>query len=166
MVVEHETSRFRGVGFRAVLGIGLLCGMGLGCGSPAVKPAGEQAQVVGVVKLDEKPLPVGCEVVFYNKDKGVTLGAKVDSAGKYVLAAADPKVGIPTGKYRVAVRPPAAPAVQVSGANYADMMSKGPGAVPETASPIPAKYKDYETSKFEYDLTTGKNEINIDLSTQ
>lgn len=130
-----------------------------------MKPVGEQAKISGSVMNDGKPLPANCEVVFFNKDKNATLGAKLDATGKFSLAVADPKIGIPVGRYQVAIRPPATPTVQPSSADYAKMMQSG-GAKPEdkSASVISEKFHAFETSKLEFDVKAGPNEFNMDLS--
>ena len=158
-----RTLRFVGLMF-------IMVAMGVGCpqaGPP--KPTAPQAQIGGTVTNNGKPLPAGCEVIFHHKDQGATLAAKVDAAGKFTLAAADPRIGIPAGKYQVAVRPPAAaaPAVQPASADYkGQMMTGGAPAAPAAAESkdVPAKFHDHATSGLEFEAKTGTNEFVADLA--
>ena len=163
--VNMRMHQFAGLLFLVVV-------VGVGCSQPGpAKPKTPQATISGTVSHDGKPLPAGCEVVFFHKDQGATLATKVDSQGKFNLVAADPRIGIPTGKYQVAIRPApaAAPAVQPTGADYEKLMTAGaaaaPAAPPASASKdIPAKFHKFETSGLELEAKVGANEFVKDLS--
>lgn len=148
--------------------VGLSCFAG--CGGPT-GPVGPQAQVSGTVTNDGKPVTLNSQVVFYNAEKGLTLSGTLDSLGKYSLTAADPKIGVPAGRYDVTLLPPAAPVVEMnqSSADYKKMMQAGgAGAAParpnESAPDIPEKFRDAKTSKLVFEIKEGANTFDLDLS--
>lgn len=141
----------------------------VGCGGPT-GPVDPQAQVSGTVTNNGKPVTLGSMVVFYNSEKGLTLTGLLDSLGKYSLTAADPKVGVPAGRWAVSVKPPAVPVTEMS--NSADYMKtmQGGGAKsiaaskPGTASDIPEKFTDPKTSGLIFEVKAGANDFSFDLS--
>lgn len=142
----------------------------VGCGAKAPpKPKTEQASISGTVKNGDKAVPVNTEVVFENAKEGLTIAAKTDSNGKFQLSATDPKIGIPVGRYKVAVRPPTAVVapVQPGSANYEEIMKSGGRAAPPPVAGselIPEKFHKYETSGLEFEAKVGQNDFPIDLS--
>lgn len=157
---------------RSSLLTAICLGMSLftGCGGPT-GPVGPQAQVSGTVTNDGKPVTLNSQVVFYNAEKGLTLSGTLDSLGKYSLSAADPKLGVPAGRYDVKIIPPAAPVVEMnqSSADYKKMMQAGgAGAAPakpaDSAPDIPAKFRDLKTSKLVFEIKEGANTFDLDLS--
>ncbi len=141
-----------------------------GCGG-STGPVGKQAQVNGTVTNDGKPVTLNSQVVFYNAEKGLTLSGTLDSLGKYSLSAADPKLGVPAGRYDVKILPPAAPVVEMnqSSGDYKKMMQAG-GAGAATTKPaddapdIPEKFRDTKTSKLVFEIKEGANTFDLDLS--
>lgn len=141
-----------------------------GCGG-STGPVGPQAQVNGTVTNDGKPVTLNSQVVFYNAEKGLTLSGTLDSLGKYSLSAADPKLGVPVGRYDVKILPPAAPVVEMnqSSADYKKMMQAG-GAGAATTKPaddapdIPENFRDTKTSKLVFEIKEGANTFDLDLS--
>ena len=141
-----------------------------GCGGPT-GPVDPQAQVSGSVTNDGKPVALGSLVVFFNSEKGLTLTGTLDSLGKYSLTAADPKVGVPVGRYEVAVKPPVAPVMEATQSDdYKKMMQGGGGpdtiasSKPATASDIPEKFNDPKTSGLVFEVKSGPNTFDFDLS--
>ena len=152
--------------------LSVVCGLVLfsaGCGGPT-GPADPQAQVSGTVTNDGKPVAVGSRAVFFNSEKGLTLTGTLDSMGNYSLTAADPKVGVPAGRWEVSVKPPVAPLMEVSDSeDYKKMMQGGgPESVadskPAIASDIPEKFNDPKTSGLVFEVKAGPNTFNFDLS--
>ena len=137
-----------------------------GCGG-ATGPVGPQSQVSGTVTNDGKPLALNTQVVFFNDVKGLTLTGTLDSLGKYSLTAADPKVGVPSGRYEVCIKPPVVPVIQVdpSSADYAKMMQEGNTAAPAaTVVDIPEKFTDPKTSGLVFEVKEGVNTYDFDLA--
>lgn len=150
---------------------GLLLVFTAGCGGGATGPVDPQSQVSGSVTNGGKPVTLGSLVVFSNAEKGLTLTGTLDSLGNFSLTAADPKVGVPAGRYTVAIKPPVEPVMEVnqSSEDYKKMMqSGGPKAVtqskPPTASDIPAKFNDPKTSGLVFEVKAGPNTFDIDLA--
>lgn len=144
-----------------------------GCdGGGSTEPEGPQSQVSGTVTNAGKAVTRDSLVVFYNKEKGLTLTGTLDSLGKYSLTAADPKVGVPAGRYEVAVRPPVPVVVAVdpSSDEYKKMMMQGGGeksldqSKPATAADIPEKFNDAKTSGLVFEVKAGPNTFDMDLS--
>ena len=140
----------------------------VGCGGGPATPTGPQSQVSGTVTNNGKPVTLNSQVVFYNAEKGLTLTGTLDSLGKYSLTAADPKLGVPAGRYDVCIKPPAVPVIQMdpSSADYAKMMQGGAaGTLPaSTADDIPEKLQDAKTSKLVFEVKEGPNTFDFDLS--
>jgi len=141
-----------------------------GCGGSSSAPQGLQSQVSGTVINDGKPVTLNSVVVFYNKDKGLTLSGTLDSLGKYSLTAGDPKVGVPAGRYEVSITPPVPPVLEVNpaGADYQKMMQSGgvaaPTAASESAPDIPEKFRDPKTSGLVFEVKEGPNIYDFDLA--
>lgn len=138
-----------------------------GCGGPT-GPTGPQAKVSGTVTNDGKPVTLNSQVVFYNKEKGLTLTGTLDSLGKYSLTPADPKLGVPAGRYEVSIKPPVVPQIQAdpSSPEYQKMMMEGTDgtASGSTASDIPEKFSDPKTSGLVFEVKEGDNTYDFDLS--
>ena len=151
--------------------LGALCGFVLfsvGCGGPT-GPVDPQAQVSGTVTNNGKPVTLGSQVVFTNSEKGLTLTGILDSLGNYSLTPADPKIGVPAGRWEVSIKPPVAPPVEMStGADYQKMMQGGPksvaGSKPATAKDIPEKFNNPKTSGLVFEVKAGPNTFSFDLS--
>ena len=148
-----------------------LCGLVLiavGCGGPT-GPVDPQAQVTGTVTNNGKPVTLGSLVVFYNAEKGLTLTGTLDSLGNYSLTPADPKIGVPAGRWEVSLKPPVEPPIEMStGADYMKMMQGGAkstaGSKPATAKDIPEKFNSPKTSGLVFEVKAGPNTFNLDLS--
>jgi len=119
------------------------------------------------VTNDGKPVTLDSQVVFYNSEKGLTLAGTLDSLGKYSLTPADPKVGVPSGRYQVCIKPPVAAVIQMdpSSPEYAKMMQGGDSGTPaSTAIDIPEKFSDVKTSGLVFEVKEGPNTYDFDLS--
>jgi len=152
--------------------LSVVCGLVLlsaGCGGEPV-PVDPQSQVSGTVTNDGKPVALGSLVVFFNSTKGLTLTGTLDSLGNYSLTAADPKVGVPAGRWEVSVKPPVAPLTEMSTSDdYKKMMQGGgPKTVadsnPATAPDIPEKFNDPKTSGLVFEVKPGPNKFDFDLA--
>lgn len=141
-----------------------------GCGSSSTAPVGVQSQVSGTVTNDGKPVTLDSRVIFFNKDKGLTLIGVLDSLGTYSLVAGDPKLGVPAGRYEVSLAPPAPPIIEMnqSSPDYQKMMSAGGAPAPPSgaskAPDIPGKFLDPKTSGLVFEVKEGPNTYNFDLS--
>ncbi len=140
------------------------CFMLAGCGGEP-KPTTEQAAVTGSVTFDGKPVPLDSSVVFYCGDHAATAAGKVDSLGKFQLAASIPRIGIPAGRYQVMIRPPAPPTANVSDpAGYAQMMQPKKTTAEEGIKEIPKQFMAFATSKLIFELKPGPNNFDLDLA--
>lgn len=142
-----------------------------GCGEAGSKPdATTQATVSGSVTNDGKALKQDSNVVFYCSEKGATASGKLDALGKFSLTAADPRIGIPAGRYQVMFTPPSPPAVQMGTKDYEKIMTGGQpaGATVPTGkrdvSEIPDKFQTFETSGIALEIKPGNNDLPIDLA--
>jgi len=122
------------------------------------------------VTNDGKPVTLDSRVIFFNKDKGLTLIGVLDSLGTYSLVAGDPKLGVPAGRYEVSLAPPAPPIIEMnqSSPDYQKMMSAGGAPAPPSgaskAPDIPGKFLDPKTSGLVFEVKEGPNTYNFDLS--
>ena len=138
-----------------------------GCGGGPTGPVGPQSQVSGTVTNNGKPVTLNSQIVFYNSEKGLTLTGTLDSLGKYSLTPADPKVGVPAGRYEVCIKPPVVPVIQMdpSSPEYAKMMQSGESVTPATtATDIPEKFSDAKTSGLVFEVKEGPNTYDFDLA--
>lgn len=131
---------------RFFCGVFLVAVMALfvGCGSSDTPELGS---VSGTVTLDGAPL-AGATVMFRPKAGGRPAMADTDEQGKYVLRYNPSETG------------------GVVGLNLVRISKKGEAASDEEVAKelIPAKYN--EESTLEYEVGSGKNEINIELSSK
>ena len=157
---------------RSLLLIMVVCVVSIaaGCGG-STGPVGPQSQVSGTVTNDGKPVTLNSQIVFFNSEKGLTLSGVLDSLGKYTLSAADPKLGVPAGRYDVKIIPPVTPVVDVnqSSTDYSKMMQAGGATLASAASAnlapdIPEKFRDTKTSKLVFEIKEGANTFDLDLS--
>jgi hypothetical protein len=140
------------------------CFLLVGCGGEP-KPTTDQAAVTGSVTYDGKPVPLDSSVVFYCADHAATAAGKVDSLGKFQLAASIPRIGIPAGRYQVMIRPPAPPTANVSDeASYAQLMQPKKTTAEEGVKEIPKQFMALATSKLVFELKAGPNNFDLDLA--
>lgn len=153
----------------AMAAVVLVCGtFSVGCGESAPKKE-PQAEVSGTVTFNDSPITLDSAVIFTSKDKGATAAGKIDSLGKYQLAAGNPNIGIPAGRYQVMIRPPAAAAQEVSqnSDDYKKMMMAAGGTAKkptaEGTKDIPAKFHSFESSGIVLELKPGPNTFDFPL---
>jgi hypothetical protein len=116
----------------------LICGCGDNTGP---------AKVSGVVTLDGKPLP-NTNVIFNPvSSNNLICAGGTDANGRYEIYYADRKSGAPVGLYKVTL---------TNGQSGENGMEEKPETVPE-------KYRDTTTTELEYNIKSGRNNINIDL---
>jgi len=163
--------RFENQGRKTIAGCLLLAGACIcsaGCGEGEKKPdPSTQATVSGSVLKDGKPIAVDSVVTFFCDASSATAGGKIDALGKFSLTSADPKNGIPAGRYKVSVRPPVkAVAVNSSGDDYKKkMMSGGEQPAPvQNSSEIPTEFQSLESTKLLLEVKPGANTFDIDLA--
>lgn len=120
-----------------------------GCGGPY------DATLIGKVTLDGNGLPRGT-VAFHPVSGGPAAYARIEEDGTYLVRTGREE-GLPAGEYDVTVT------------------ANEPSAVTQTASggpPPPGKpitpewYRSKETSGLRYTVEQGRNEINIDLTSE
>jgi hypothetical protein len=111
----------------------------------------DTAKVRGTVTLDGQPLETG--LVFFRPDSGRMAVGKIQRDGSYTLFTyvRNGDDGAIVGRHKVSVVPP---------------MAEGElDSVPDMKRPIPAQYQSADTSKLEFVVEAGKdNVINIELS--
>ncbi len=124
-----------------VLGLGLL--FALGC-----KPAGPPvATVKGKVTLAGKTLPGG--FITFQSDSGtVSVVGDINAQGEYQIRTHD-SAGLPPGKYKVAVKPPA----PVRANDEPPLAGEATTYVPPKERLIPEKYADLNNSGLTADVT-------------
>ena len=140
-----------------------------GCGGeePARKPDLKiQATIAGVLLKDGKPLSPETQILFFCPERDSLASGKTDAAGKFTLTAADARIGIPMGKYRVVVRPPA---VKVetdikSGSYEAKMKGIARPAPPVASSEIPVEFSSTDSTRLILEVKVGSNDFPIDLT--
>jgi hypothetical protein len=115
----------------------------VGCG-PSLQ------SVKGTVTLPDGKPATGSMVVFESQSSGAAVTARgdVQTDGSYTLSTLKPGDGVPPGKYRVAVVPPAM------------VSAEGPNIVP-----FNPKFATFETSGLEFEVERGKqNEFPIKVT--
>ena len=120
-----------------------------GCGGPY------DASARGMVTLDGKVVPRGM-VSFNPVSGGPVACAMIGENGRYVVRTGRDE-GLPAGDYQVSITAYEAPAVAQT--------DKG-GPPPPGKSITPAWYRMKETSGLKFAVQPGKNEINLDLTSQ
>ena len=112
-----------------------------------------QAEVSGTVTLDGKPIGPG--VVIFAPAGGETNPARgaIQPNGSYFLKTSR-DVGLPPGKYQVSLQIVELPT----------NLAPGERDMSPTKSLIPEKYTDTTTSGLEFEVTPGKNRVNIELT--
>lgn len=123
---------------RNVLMLGALCA--LGCGD------GGRAYVSGVVTLDGQPVPRGT-VQFIPAGDTETATAKIGADGRYSLRS-DDRDGLPPGKYRVRF-------------DARELPKDERDSLPNSL--LPARYASETESGLEFDVQSGRQEINLNL---
>jgi hypothetical protein len=109
----------------------------------------ETAPVRGVVKLDGQPLDAG--MVFFRPEKGRMAVGKIQQDGTYVLCTYDKNGsdGAIVGRHKASIIPP---------------LAEGEfDAPPAMTRPIPERYHSEGTSKLEFDVAPGKDNV-IDIA--
>ena len=117
-----------------------------GCGGPY------DATVTGVASLDSKPLPGGV-VSFSPQSTGAAAYGQIGTDGKYQIFTGREE-GLNTGQYLVSV---------VSTEDTGDRGKNG-GPPPMGKSITPEWYRDPQTSGLNFEVKSGDNEINLELT--
>jgi hypothetical protein len=111
--------------------------------------------VAGVVKLDDKVIPGGL-VGFHPTSRGPSAYAVTDENGSYSVRTGR-EAGLPAGEYFVTVAANEPPAIART----------EQGNPPPLGKPItPAWYRMKETSGLKFNVKSGKNEINLELTSK
>lgn len=133
--------------------------LSIGCGKESsLKIDGPKGTVGGTVVLDGKPITGGAHINFTHQKLGVVASSPVSADGTYALEMLD-TMQIPVGIYKVAVTPPAAPAISPEEA----MKLAVEGKLNNTASPIPTKYLRTDESPIKYEVKEGENKYTVEL---
>lgn len=122
-----------------------------GCSSEPRVPSGK---VTGTVKLDGKPVS-DAVVTFSEQKTSINAFGDTDSNGAFALSYGGGRA-IPVGKFKVRVAPKETPAPPAAAGGAATPQKEEP-------SPIPKKYRNFETSELTADVKDGVNELNFDL---
>lgn len=138
--------------FRFVCVLPILACCVLGCG----KAGPPLTKVGGNVTLQGKPVTAGI-VIFQSADQLVNVMSDIDAQGHYELKTHD-AAGIPPGKYRVSLKPPAP--------NYetpplADAGINDPRPIDKTIAP---RYWSADTSGLTADVTLEKTQYDLQLT--
>jgi hypothetical protein len=128
--------------------MGGLLMLSAGCGGPY------DSSVYGIATLNSAPLPGGT-VKFTPEQAGPSGYALIDGDGSYSVMTGREE-GLPSGAYVVTVV-----------TNQPSIPNKNPSLPPTPGKPItPAWYRDPTQSPLKYTVEPGKNEINLELSSQ
>jgi hypothetical protein len=111
------------------------------------------ASVTGKVTLDGTPVPRGT-VTFYPVTTGSTAYGKIESDGSYELRTGK-EAGLNAGDYVVTIAANEPPT---------EKRGKGGGPPPPGKEITPAWYRDRNLSDQKHTIETGKNEINLELT--
>lgn len=134
-----------------------------GCGEREAKPTDPQASVSGSITNNGANVTPESSVVFFCKEKNATAAGLVDSLGKFALKPGVGSIGIPAGRYQVAIRPPDPPAPALGTKEYEDFMS-GKVKRPEPAKDIPAVFGAFDSSGISVEVKSGENNFDFDLA--
>ncbi|MDR2169851.1 MAG: hypothetical protein LBP59_06900 [Planctomycetaceae bacterium] len=116
--------------------------LAFGCGGRNIG----DGKVTGIVTLDGSPL-VNASIIFSPIDgQGLTSMGSTDSSGKYEIFYADKKNGAIPGRYKVILT-----------------TEQPMENIPES---VPKKYVDLTTTDLEFEVKSGKNTIDIKLTTK
>ena len=150
-----------------LLGIGWL-GLG-GCTRQGFdEPTGT---IRGRVLLGDGPPAEGTVVNFLHNARGISASSSTDADGNFALHSPVGGDELPVGSYSASVAVPYVPAEDVLIPAFKRMLAQQngeelpPAYKPPVAEPppIPAKYRNAETSGLEYDVSEGENEFTIEL---
>lgn len=137
---------------------------GAGCSPESeIKPTDPQASISGRVTNDGANVTPASSVLFFCKEKDATATGQVDSMGQFILRPTVGSIGIPAGRYQVAVRSPAPPTPVVGSKEYEDLMA-GKTKTPEPAKDIPAQFAAFDTSGISVEVKVGENHFDFDLA--
>ncbi|MEM8681179.1 MAG: hypothetical protein AAGF97_17670 [Planctomycetota bacterium] len=132
--------------FKRLFLVSLILVMVTGCGGPY------DASVKGVLLLDGSPVSTGT-VTFYPQGGGAPAYAQVQEDGSFVARTGDAN-GLPSGNYEVSVR--------VVERIEAEKL----GDPPRFKNLIPVRYKNPKTSGLAYELSSGRNQIEVSLESE
>lgn len=136
----------RSAGWLAIMSLPMCL---VGCGGTY------DATVAGQVTLDGNAVPRGT-VAFIPVVSGPPAFAPIDSDGSYSIRTGR-EAGLPAGEYQVTITANEPPAVQQSAS----------GGPPPPGKPItPLWYRAKDTSGLKYTVEGGRNEINLELTSQ
>lgn len=127
-----------------------------GCGSGS-QLEGETGTVNGRVSYNGQPLPVGSNVVMIHRGQGLVATGTTDANGNFSLQMRGGNK-ILTGEYALGISPPSA---DVQGNESMDVTADI--AEESTWTAIPEKYLTPETSGEILTVTTGSNDLQIEL---
>jgi len=111
----------------------------------------------------ETPAPEGAEILFFHPATSATLGAQLESGGRFHLEIADPRIGIPIGSYKVVVRPPPPEPLDPQSEAYKARMLGQASPVP-SKTPIPERVQALQTTPIRQEIQAGENHVLLDLS--
>jgi hypothetical protein len=129
-----------------------------GCGDST------KGAVKGKVTYQSKPVTGGTIQLVPASGSGSPVLVNIDPSGSFALT------DVPVGSYQVAIETDSVPTIntyQPPAGAPKDLPQSGqqasPGAVPVKV-PIPAKYKDAKSSGLKWDISSGTNTKNFDLT--
>jgi hypothetical protein len=146
MKLNHVTWRNR---LRAALSGAALLAIVIGCHGGSM-----ESEVSGTVTLDGNKIGPGTIVFAPNGAGGKPATGSIESDGTYKLKTSR-EAGLATGSYRVAV----------SIRKMAENVKRGDRPPPGKLL-IPEKYEDETKSGLQYDVSPGRNTINIELASR
>jgi hypothetical protein len=121
---------------------------------------GPTGKVSGKLTMEGKPLSPGTQVVFMHPEKGYAAFGNTDAAGAYKITSWNDG-NMPIGPYQVMIQAPA-------GNDDPESMTPEQMLDPEIEgikeAEFPFKYRQTSTSGLSFEVKTGENTIDIDLT--
>jgi hypothetical protein len=120
---------------------------------------GPTGTVSGKLTMEGKPLLAGTQVVFMHPENGYAAFGNTDAAGAYKITSWNDG-NLPVGKYQVMVQGPVG--TDPDSVTAEQMLEPQMEGIKEAEFPF--KYRQTSTSGLSYEVKTGENTINIDLT--
>jgi hypothetical protein len=120
---------------------------------------GPTGTAAGRLTMDKKPLQTGTQVVFMHPEKGYASFGTTDADGNFKITSWN-EGKLPIGKYQVTIQAPVG--ADLDGKSAEELLAPQTGELSQAEFPF--KYRQTSTSGLEYEVKTGPNSFEIDLT--
>jgi len=120
---------------------------------------GPTGTAAGRLTMDKKLLQTGTQVVFMHPEKGYASFGTTDADGNFKITSWN-EGNLPIGKYQVMIQAPAGADPESKSAE--ELLAPQTGELSQAEFPF--KYRQTSTSGLEYEVKTGTNSFEIDLT--